>query len=101
MTYPERRQHRAARLREWAAGRAAKSDAAFAGAHEISAQIPFGQPVLVSHHSEGQRLQHLAPGHPRRAPRLPPTSRRLPRSPGRPPTAPPPPTTRSAAASRR
>jgi hypothetical protein len=60
MTYRERRERRAARLREWAAGRAAKSEAAFDRAHEIGDQIPLGQPVLVGHHSERRHRRDLA-----------------------------------------
>ncbi len=51
-TYRERRAARADRLREWADKRAAKSTQAFAGAKRIADGIPFGQPILVGHHSE-------------------------------------------------
>jgi hypothetical protein len=60
MTYRERRQRRAARLREWAAGRAAKAEAAFDRATEIGDQIQLGQPVLVGDHSERRHRRDLA-----------------------------------------
>jgi len=52
MTYRERREARAERLRLWAAGRDAKSAASFARVDAITDNIPFGQPILVGHHSE-------------------------------------------------
>lgn len=54
MTYRERREQKAERLREWAAKRAAKSESAFNQAHQIADGIPMGQPILVGHHSEGR-----------------------------------------------
>jgi hypothetical protein len=51
-TYRERREARAERLREWADKREAKSAAAFDTAHEMADRIPFGQPILVGHHSQ-------------------------------------------------
>lgn len=53
MTYRERRERRAERRQEWAAGREQKSEAAFGRAEQVSSLIPFGQPILVGHHSEG------------------------------------------------
>lgn len=52
MTYRERRERRAERLREWAGSREQKAAAAHQASHEATAQIPFGQPILVGHHSE-------------------------------------------------
>ena len=52
MTYRERRENRAARRREWAEKRAAKSDGAFKSASALANNIPLGQPILVGHHSE-------------------------------------------------
>jgi hypothetical protein len=52
VTYRERRLRKAERLREWAGKRDVKSTAAFDRAHEIADGIPFGQPILVGHHSE-------------------------------------------------
>jgi hypothetical protein len=54
MTYRERREARAERLHDWAGSREGKSAAAFGNAHRIAEQIPFGQPILVGHHSEGR-----------------------------------------------
>lgn len=54
MTYRDRREARAERLRVWAAAREVKSDAAYAAVRVIGDQIPFGQPILVGHHSEGR-----------------------------------------------
>jgi hypothetical protein len=52
MTYRERRAARADRLREWSGKRATRSAQAFATVHRIADAIPFGQPILVGHHSE-------------------------------------------------
>lgn len=52
MTYRERREARAERLRDWAEIRDRKAGAAFDGAARIADGIPFGQPILVGHHSE-------------------------------------------------
>ena len=54
MTYRERRERRAERLREWAEKREQRSTQAFTTAHTIADGIPFGQPILVGHHSEGR-----------------------------------------------
>lgn len=51
-TYRERREARAERLREWSSKRERKSAAAFNTARTIADAIPFGQPILVGHHSE-------------------------------------------------
>lgn len=60
MTYRERRLARAERLREWAEKREAKADAAHERVHQIADQIPFGQPILVGHHSEGRARRDQA-----------------------------------------
>jgi hypothetical protein len=60
MTCRDRRERRAERLREWAAKRAARSEAAFERAHDVAGQIPLGQPVLVGHHSERRHRRDLA-----------------------------------------
>ncbi len=52
MTYRDRREARAERLRGWAESRDAKSAARFAAVDAIADGIPFGQPILVGHHSE-------------------------------------------------
>lgn len=52
MSYRDRRLARADRLREWAEKRRSKSASAFKTADQAVAGIPFGQPILVGHHSE-------------------------------------------------
>jgi hypothetical protein len=52
MSYRDRRLRRAARLRDWAERRQNKAAAAFATAKQTADGIPFGQPILVGHHSE-------------------------------------------------
>ncbi len=52
MTYRERRIARAERLRGWAEKREEKAAAAYQAARAIGDNIPFGQPILVGHHSE-------------------------------------------------
>ena len=54
MTYRERREAKADRLREWADKRDVKAETAFGKSNAISDMIPFGQPILVGHHSEGR-----------------------------------------------
>lgn len=54
MTYRERREARAERLRDWAGKREAKAEAAYEQAHQMADAIPFGQPILVGHHSESR-----------------------------------------------
>lgn len=51
MTYRERREAKADRLREWADKRDVRADAARAAADATFSNIPFGQPMLVGHHS--------------------------------------------------
>lgn len=58
-TYRERREAHAERLREWAGKNQAKADAASERASEISGMIPFGQPILVGHHSEGRHRRDI------------------------------------------
>jgi Domain of unknown function (DUF3560) len=52
MTRRERLQRKAERRLEWADKAKAASHAAFNTAHRIADAIPFGQPILVGHHSE-------------------------------------------------
>ncbi|HEY8083317.1 MAG TPA: DUF3560 domain-containing protein [Solirubrobacterales bacterium] len=61
-TYRERRERRAERRRDWAEGRAAKADAASQASHDATAGIPFGQPILVGHHSERRHRQAVERG---------------------------------------
>lgn len=60
MTYRERREARADRLDGWAEKREAKSEAAYDGVRRIADGIPFGQPILVGHHSEGRARRDQA-----------------------------------------
>lgn len=59
MTYRDRREARAERLRGWAEKREAKAEAAEAKTRQISDMIPLGQPILVGHHSEGRHRRDL------------------------------------------
>lgn len=52
MTYRERREARAERLRGWADKRENKAEAAYGQARELADRIPFGQPILLGHHSQ-------------------------------------------------
>ena len=54
MTYRERKEARAERLQEWAAKRETKAAAGWERADSMASVIPFGQPILVGHHSEGR-----------------------------------------------
>ena len=60
MTYRERREAKAERLRGWAESREQKAAAADAGARALAEHIPFGQPILVGHHSEGRARRDAA-----------------------------------------
>ena len=51
-TYRERREAKAERLREWSEKRAAKATVDLGRGHQMFDAIPFGQPILVGHHSE-------------------------------------------------
>ena len=53
-TYRDRRQAKAERLREWADKREAKAAAGHERADQMASVIPFGQPILVGHYSEGR-----------------------------------------------
>ncbi|MDD5092811.1 MAG: DUF3560 domain-containing protein [Dehalococcoidia bacterium] len=52
MTRRERLEARLEKRQDWAGKAKARSDAAFGTAHRIADGIPFGQPILVGHHSE-------------------------------------------------
>lgn len=52
MTYRERREARAERLRGWAEKRQEKAESEYDRATSMASVIPFGQPILVGHHSE-------------------------------------------------
>jgi hypothetical protein len=60
MTRRERLEAKLEKRRDWAAGAAQKSTASFNHAHNLVADIPFGQPILVGHHSEGAHRRVLA-----------------------------------------
>jgi len=51
-TRRERLERKLEKRGEWAGKAKARSSAAFASAHERASVIPFGQPILVGHHSE-------------------------------------------------
>lgn len=65
MTTRERKEARAERLREWADKREAKSDALHAAGdlREERSGIPFGQPILVGHHSERRHRNAIEKAH--------------------------------------
>ena len=52
MTYRERREARAESLEEWAEKREQKAVSEYERARQMASVIPFGQPILVGHHSE-------------------------------------------------
>jgi hypothetical protein len=52
MTRRERLERKLEKRQDWAGGATAKSNAAYERSHALTAGIPFGQPVLVGHHSE-------------------------------------------------
>lgn len=56
----ERLERKAEKRREWAESRERKSSAALEGARRIADGIPFGQPILVGHHSEGRHRRDVA-----------------------------------------
>lgn len=58
-SYEERRQRRADRLRSRAAKARAEASSRFDAAREIQSHIPFGQPIMVGHHSEKRHRSDL------------------------------------------
>lgn len=52
MTRRERLERKIERRREWADKAAARADSQVKQAHDMASIIPFGQPILVGHHSE-------------------------------------------------
>jgi hypothetical protein len=62
MTRRERLERKAERREEWANSREAKSNEAFkrTDLSESATGIPFGQPILVGHHSEGAHRRVIA-----------------------------------------
>lgn len=55
----ERAEDRAERMSGYADNAAARSEAAYARAHQIADGIPMGQPILVGHHSERRHRRDL------------------------------------------
>ncbi len=59
-TYRERREARADRLDGWADGREAKADADSERGRAMFDAIPFGQPILAGHYSQGRDTRYRA-----------------------------------------
>lgn len=59
MTYRERRQRKIERLQEWADKREEKAENSFDRASALTEHIPFGQPILMGHHSEHNHRRTL------------------------------------------
>lgn len=59
MTYRDRREARAERLRGWSEANETRAEQKSAAADRISDGIPFGQPILVGHHSERRHRRDL------------------------------------------
>lgn len=59
MTYRERKEARLQKRLEWAESRRRKAEAKFSTAHNATEGIPFGQPILVGHHSERRHRKAL------------------------------------------
>jgi hypothetical protein len=47
------------RRQEWAAKAEQRAEARFSSAHRLVEGIPFGQPILVGHHSEGRHRRTI------------------------------------------
>ena len=60
MTTRERLEHKLEKRQEWAANADAKCSAEFDAAHKVIEHIPFGQPIMVGHHSEAGHRRDLA-----------------------------------------
>jgi hypothetical protein len=60
MTYRERKEANLAKRERWAESRRVQSASAFKRANTIAQAIPFGQPILVGHHSEKHHRADLA-----------------------------------------
>lgn len=59
MTRRERLQNKIERRQEWATKAAQRSTESFNKAHDLVANIPMGQPILVGHHSERRHRRTL------------------------------------------
>jgi hypothetical protein len=62
LTTREKRERRAERLRGWADKREARADVAHQASHDATAGIPFGQPIIVGHHSEKRHRRAIERG---------------------------------------
>lgn len=60
MTRRERLAAKAGKRAEWADKARGRSDSALASADSMASGIPFGQPILVGHHSEGRDRRYRA-----------------------------------------
>lgn len=60
MTYRERREARVDRLEEWAEKREARAAEDLERARSMASVIPFGQPILAGHYSEGRDRNYRA-----------------------------------------
>ena len=58
--YQEKIEAKKERYQELAQSKAAQANALHARAHEMASAIPFGQPILVGHHSEGRDRRYRA-----------------------------------------
>lgn len=70
--YEQRRQDRIDRLRERAEKKGAESDALVEAGMSALRAIPFGQPILVGHHSESRDRSYRARAGRRCGPERPP-----------------------------
>lgn len=59
MTHRERLERKLELRREWADKAKAKAESHFNAAHRIGDAIPFGQPILVGHHSEAHHRRDI------------------------------------------
>lgn len=59
MTRRERLERKLEKREEWANGRRAKAAQDFGRSHQLVGEIPFGQPILVGHHSEQRHRNAL------------------------------------------
>jgi hypothetical protein len=60
MTYEEKQMAKLERFQELASKNAKASESAYNSARKMADFIPFGQPILVGHHSEGRHRRDLA-----------------------------------------
>ena len=58
--YEAKQEARAERYEEYADNAEARSNAAYKRSHELTQHIPFGQPILVGHHSERKHRNTLS-----------------------------------------